>query len=126
MLVLKKEGGRVEDYRGVTLTQTAYKVYTSVLAERLKAGSGRERDTASESNGLQKADRAINQIYVLNFMINRKVMEKKGKMVVLFVDIKAAFDSVDRDILLDSMRSRGVREGLVVRCEGDSSESKSG
>lgn len=33
----RKEGGgeKVEEYRGVTLTQTAYKIYTSVLAERL-------------------------------------------------------------------------------------------
>lgn len=37
-------------------------------------------------------------------------------MVVLFMD-KAAFDSVDRKILLESMRKRGVKGGLVVRCE---------
>lgn len=42
-------------------------------------------------------------------------MERKGKMVVLFVDIKAAFDSMDREVLMDGMRKRGVREGLVVR-----------
>lgn len=117
MLVLKKEGGRVEDYRGVMLTQTAYKVYTSVLAERLREGNGEERDTASESNGLQKGRRAIDQIYVLNFMMNRRVLDNKGKLVVLFVNMKAAFNSVDRDILLESIRSKGVREGLVVRCK---------
>ena len=38
-------------------------------------------------------------------------------MVVLFVDMKAAFDSVDREVLVKAMRGRGVREGLVVRCE---------
>lgn len=42
-------------------------------------------------------------------------MERKGKMVVLFVDIKAAFDSMDREVLMEEMRKRGVREGLVVR-----------
>lgn len=44
-------------------------------------------------------------------------MEKKGKMVVLFVDIKAAFDSMDREVLMEEMRKRGVGEGLVVRCK---------
>ena len=38
-------------------------------------------------------------------------------MVVLFVDMKAAFDSVDREVLLRAMRGKGVREQLVVRCE---------
>lgn len=36
--------------------------------------------------------------------------------MVLFVDMKT-FALVNRDILLESMRSKGVREGLVVRCE---------
>lgn len=43
-------------------------------------------DIASESNGLQKGVGAINQIYVLYFMINRRVVGKKGKVVMLFVD----------------------------------------
>lgn len=30
----KEKGGRI--YRGITLTQTAYKVYAAVLAEKLK------------------------------------------------------------------------------------------
>lgn len=38
-------------------------------------------------------------------------------MVVLFVDLKTAFDSVDRGKLIEAMRERGVREGLVRRCE---------
>jgi len=33
----------------------------------------------------------------------------------VFVDLRAAFDSVDRGILLRALRERGVREGLVVR-----------
>lgn len=40
---------------------------------------------------------------------------------MLFEDLKAAFDSVDRGILIRTMRERererGVRESLVRRCE---------
>lgn len=38
-------------------------------------------------------------------------------MVVAFVDLKVAFDSVDRRVLLEEMRKRRVREELVRRCE---------
>lgn len=31
--------------------------------------------------------------------------------------MKAAFDSVNGKILLESIRKKGIREGLVVRCE---------
>jgi len=38
-------------------------------------------------------------------------------LVALFVDLKAAFDSVDRGKLMETMRVRGVREGIVRRME---------
>ncbi|XP_078050783.1 macrophage colony-stimulating factor 1 receptor-like [Augochlora pura] len=46
-----------------------------------------------------------------------RVAVRKGKIVVTFIDMKAAFDSVDREILIQMMRRKGVRESLVVRCE---------
>lgn len=33
----------------------------------------------------------------------------------MFVDFKAAFDSVDRRVLLDTMKKRGIRKGLIKR-----------
>jgi len=38
-------------------------------------------------------------------------------MIVLFIDLKAAFDSIDKGVLIDAMRERRVREGLVERME---------
>lgn len=39
-------------------------------------------------------------------------------MVMMFVDMKAAFDSMDREILLkDNERKKEMKEDLVVRCE---------
>lgn len=35
-IINKGEGERIEEYRGVTLVSTLYKVYTTVLAGRLK------------------------------------------------------------------------------------------
>lgn len=38
-------------------------------------------------------------------------------MIALFVDLKAAFDMIDREVLVETMRERGIREGLVRRVE---------
>lgn len=42
--------------------------------------------------GFRKRMGTINQIYVINYLINKRVVKRKGKLVVLFLDIKAAFD----------------------------------
>lgn len=54
---------------------------------------------------------------MLNYLIDKRVAEKNGKMVMIFVDMKAAFDSVDREIFVQMMRKKKVKESLVVRCE---------
>jgi len=54
-IVKKREGERVEDYRGVTLLSTLYKVYVAVLAERLRE-EVEQGEYSAESNGIQKGD----------------------------------------------------------------------
>lgn len=58
---------------------------------------------------LRKGLGTIGNIYVLNYLINRQISKKNGKMLVLFVDIKAAFDAVDRGVLLEILRKNGVK-----------------
>jgi len=57
----------------------------------------------------------IHNIFTLNYLINRQIGKKRRKLIAVFVDLKTAFDSVDRGILLRVLRERGVREGLVER-----------
>ena len=116
--VLKKGAGeRVEDYRGITLTQTAYKIYASVLAERLRLEVEEKMILPPSQAGFRRGVGCVDHIYTLNYLINRQVGRKERKLIILFVDMKAAFDSVDREVLIKAMRERGVREGLVARCE---------
>lgn len=46
-------------------------------------------------------------------------------MVATFVNLKAVFDSVDRKVLLEAMKERGVREGLRSRIEEGYKETRS-
>lgn len=52
-----------------------------------------------------------------NYLINRNGAEKGKKLIITFVDMMAAFDSVDREVFVRMMRRRGIRECLVKRCE---------
>lgn len=110
--VLKKERGiRMEEYRWVTLTQTAYKAYAAVLAERLRKDAESRGLLPPSQAGFRKGMSIMNHIYVLNNLINKRVAAEKDKMVIMFIDMRAAFDSVDREILIESLRKRSVWEG---------------
>lgn len=124
--ILKKgEGDVVGDYRGVTLMPTAYKIYAAVLAERIKEEIEREEKIPHNQTGFRKGMGTMDSVYVLNYLVNKRIEGKRGGMVALFVDLKAAFDSVDREILGRAMRERGIREGLVKRVEELTRETKS-
>lgn len=116
-IVKKGEGERVEEYRRVTLMPTLYKIYAMILAGRLKRDLEEKGTMPHNQTGFRKGMGVIDNIYVLNYLVNRQVEKKGGKLVAMFVNLKAAFDSVDRGILGEAMRDREVREGLVIRTE---------
>ena len=101
---------KVEDYRGITLAQTAHNVYASVLTKRLRVEVKGQRLLPPSQAGFRRGMGCVNNIYVLNHVINRQVTRMERKMVIFFIDLKAAFDSVNRDVLVRAMRKRGVKE----------------
>jgi len=109
-IVKKGEGKTVLEYRGVTLMAVLYKMYMMGLAERLREECEAKRVIPQNQTGFRKGMGTMDNIYVVNYLINRQL--GKGKRVVaLFVDLKAAFDTVDREVLCETMRMREIREG---------------
>jgi len=64
---------------------------------------------SSSQTGFRKGMGTIDNIFTLNYFINRQIGRKGAKLIAVFVDLKAAFDSVDRGILLSALMERGVR-----------------
>lgn len=54
--------------------------------------------TPPTQTSFRKEIDTIENIYVLNYLVNIELERKEGRMVALFVDLKAAFDIVDRRI----------------------------
>jgi len=93
--VLKKgEGESLEDFRGITIMPTAYKIYAMILAERLRKDVEEKGVVPRNQAGFRKGLGAIDNIYVLNYLVNRQLGRRRGGLTALFVDFKAAFDSV--------------------------------
>jgi len=102
-----------------------YKMYSSALAERLREEVEGKGLLLPSQTGFRKGMGTIDNIFILNYLINRQIGRKREKLIAVFVDLKAAFDSVDREELLKALREGGVREGLVERVAEILRETKS-
>lgn len=100
-----------------------YKVYVMRLAEKLRIKCGAKRVMPQNQTGFRKGMGTMDNIYVINYLINRKLGRGK-RVVALFVDLRAVFDTVDREVLHETMRTRRIREGLVERMKEALKETK--
>lgn len=75
-----------------------YKTYILMLAERLREELEEKEVISHNQKGFREEMGTVDNIYVLNYMVDRQTERKGGKMVAFFVDLKAAFASMDRRI----------------------------
>lgn len=77
---IKKKGlgERMEQYRGVTIMPTLYKIYAAVLKGRLREEVKGKGMIPPGQSGFRKEMGTIDNIYVLNYVMNRQ-LRKKGE-----------------------------------------------
>ena len=109
--VPKKPGTlRIEDHRGIALMSCAAKIFNKVLLRRVQPVL--EPFLRSEQNGFRPHRSTCHQILAL-----RRVIEGATKFnttaVVIFVDFRRAFDSVDRHSLGEILATYRVPPRLI-------------
>lgn len=71
-------------------------IHATMLAERLREEIEGKGWLPPNQVGFRKELRTMDNIYVFNYITNRKISKKGGMLVLFFVDLRAVFDSVDR------------------------------
>lgn len=108
--------GNIEDvgnYRGVSLLDVGYKILTMIMAKRLGKWLDQEEKLTEAQAGFRRKRGTIEQIFILNTAIGNR-LKKKGKIYTAFVDLKKAFDKVDREILWKKAKKLGI-DGKFLR-----------
>ncbi|WP_419652614.1 RNA-directed DNA polymerase [Thiolapillus sp.] len=100
----------VDNYRGVSLLSIVSKCYTSILNNRLyNWAEDCEKITESQA-GFRKGYSTTDHIFTLYAMTQKYLSKKGGKLYVVFVDLRRAFDSVRYSKLLDVLQKNGLSE----------------
>ncbi|XP_018343269.1 PREDICTED: uncharacterized protein LOC108749206 [Trachymyrmex septentrionalis] len=122
-VVVPKKGDKnvVGNYRGVTLTSTAYKIYANILNKKLVKELDEKGGWGRTQAGFRKGRGTIENIKILKHLVGRRLKEKK-KVWAFFMDLKGAFDKIDRKVLWEMTRRREeeLRKGIGgIRVGGD-------
>ncbi|CAH8649925.1 unnamed protein product [Dicrocoelium dendriticum] len=107
-----KGGSRSEcgSHRGISLISIASKLLTSVIIHRLTGT--RESQIREEQAGFRRGRGYIDHIFTVRQLLEYLHIYWRPTVVV-FLDIKGAFDSVDRRALWDSLLRKDVLEKYV-------------
>ena len=122
-LFKKGDPNEAKNYRGITLLSTAYKIYTEVIRKRLEKEVEEKMLLPEGQAGFRKGRSTLDNIFILNHIVQR-AKRKNKKVYTMFVDLKAAFDTVDRETLWKILKNMGISEYLIQKLKGLHEENK--
>ena len=94
-----------ENHRGISLISIVSKVLSSIILRRLS--SHREKQTRENQGGFRPGRGCIDHIFTLRQILELRHTYRRPTMVI-FLDLKGAFDSVDRHSLIQCLAAKGV------------------
>jgi sorting nexin-29 len=94
--VYKNKGDTLscQNYRGISLLCTGYKVFTTVLENKLETYA--EQLIGAYQAGFRKGKSTIDQLFTVNLILE-KFWEYKIDIHQMFVDFKQAYDKINRE-----------------------------
>ena len=95
------------NYRGLAIGAAIAKLYSLILLSRLENYISDNKIITKNQIGFLRGFRTADHIYVLKTIIS-KYTKNNGRLYAAFIDFKKAYDTVNRDILLQSLNNYGI------------------
>ncbi|MBM6549358.1 reverse transcriptase family protein, partial [Streptococcus dysgalactiae subsp. equisimilis] len=112
IIPIYKKGDRssCENHRGISLVSIASKLLAGIILRRLS--SAREQTTRENQAGFRPGRGCVDHIFTLRQILEHRHTFRRPTISV-FLDLKAAFDSVDRTVLWRCLSVKGVPEKFI-------------
>ena len=99
-----------DNYRGISLTQVAAKVYNQLLLHRIRPTI--DEVLSPNQNGFRTDRSTAAHILALRRLVEELKNHQK-EAVLLFIDFKKAFDSIDRNVMFKILEAYGIPPEIV-------------
>lgn len=96
------------NYRGISLLPVLSKILTKALGERLTERVEGEGLISKLQAGFRRKHSTIDNLILLDAIIQKTIRKKKRRLYACFVDLKAAFDNVNRAILWRKLEDKKI------------------
>ena len=95
------------NYRGISLINVMYKIFSSILNDRIYHWADSFEPTDKSQAGFRAGYSVLDNLFTLKSMIQKYIGKAGGRFYVLYVDSKKAFDSIVHDKLFNILLKRG-------------------
>jgi len=99
-------------YRGITLTNIMYKLYSYIINERLNKWVETNEKIIDEQNGFRKNRSTIDHLSSFTCLIETRKKLKQSTFCA-FIDLKKAYDSVNRVLMWNKLQQIGVNGNIL-------------
>lgn len=95
------------------MLSSAYKIYAEVLRNRLEKKT-EDRNLLPENQcGFRKERSNLENVFILSHLVQREKKKKEDKVYAVFIDLKTAFDKVDREILWRTLEGKRIDKEVI-------------
>lgn len=112
MVPIHKKGDEFEceNYRDICLSPVAFKLYTRIVEGRLRKEI--EGKLEEEQSAFRRERQTMDNIFILRNLIEKR-NEQGKELYIMLIDLKAAFDSIDRDIIWKVMEELEITQKII-------------
>ena len=111
-MIPKKNKPTPSEFRPIALTNNSYKICMGIIKDKIENHLQMNSSMEEQQFGFTKGRRTTDSIYSLNFAIEYS-NKKKIPLILTFIDYKKAFDSVNRNKLLDMLIKYKIHPSII-------------
>ena len=111
-LIEKTNKPKINEFRPISLTNNSYKICMGILRTKIENHISKNNLTRDQQFGFTKQRRTTDSIYALIYAINHS-KKYNYNLIITAVDFKKAFDSINRNKLLETMQKHKLHPKAI-------------
>ena len=101
------------NYRGITLASSVYKLYCSVLNQRITDWAEKNKKFYDAQNGFRKDRSCQDHLSTVTSLVHTRKL-KRQQTFIAFIDFSKAYDGINRSKLFQVLQAQGLK-GKILR-----------